>query len=125
MSSELNLVFIILGVEHLLLVMKYFMMAVIPDMPGWVRKCQARVDNEKQKMMIEEAERDENEKIGLLKERMGDIERGQKEMMVRMKDKIKRMREDMDNKDRDVKEIKTKKQEEKKEEELKGVKVMQ
>ena len=42
-------------------------MAIILDVPGWVKESQSRVEREKDKIMIEEAERDENEKIQILK----------------------------------------------------------
>lgn len=56
-------------------------------------------------MMIEEAERDENEKIAILKNKLIEFESRNKDMLLNMKTKIKKMKEEVQKKDIMIKEL--------------------
>lgn len=67
LESELYLLWIIVAIEHFIILVKVICSVTIIDMPGWVQKSFTKVKTETEKIMIEENERDENEKIFKLK----------------------------------------------------------
>ncbi len=62
-TIEAYSLWIIVGIEHFIIIMKVWSANAIADIPVWVKKSLDRVNTETEKIMIEENERDENEKI--------------------------------------------------------------
>ena len=101
-------------------------MSVIKDVPGWVENTQKRIDTHKEKLKIEEAERDENEKILILRNKLREFEEAKGELLGTMKEKIKKMKDELIKKDQQLKEYSKKiSEDKKKEEENKGVKILE
>jgi len=60
----------VVGVEHVIIILKFFAAAIISDVPSWVRKAELKIAKEIEKQQIEEAERDENQQINFLKDKL-------------------------------------------------------
>ena len=95
------------------------------DMPSWVGKSLKRIKHEQERLILEENERDEKEKIVSLKEKLDEFESRNRSMLTSMKDKLKKLKLDMAKKDKQLSELGVKivaKEEEA--EKLKGVQVL-
>ena len=76
-------------------------------------------------MIIEESERDEKEKIVILKEKLDGFEKRNQTMLASMKEKVKKLKQEMARKDKQLSELGVKvvaKEEEA--EKLKGIQVL-
>ena len=69
-ETEIYLLWIIVGVEHVIITIKYIVQIVIADVPAWVKKSADKIESIKDRLMIEENERDENEKIKALEDKL-------------------------------------------------------
>lgn len=68
MRDDINILWVILIIEHVLIVLKFFLQAVILDKPGWVDKAQRKIKYENEKQQKEESERAEKKRNELNQE---------------------------------------------------------
>jgi hypothetical protein len=64
------LLWIIVGVEHAIIIIKQICAEVIPDVPGWVQKSQELVKREKKKLQLDDIEADKKKFVGIIKEKL-------------------------------------------------------
>lgn len=63
LNSDLYLLWIIVAIEHAILLVKGLTSAIIKDVPDWVEKSQLRIEHEHLLLRDEEDERKDNEKL--------------------------------------------------------------
>eukprot|EP00347_Sterkiella_histriomuscorum_P016772 403351910 len=117
-ESEIYLLWIIIALEHFIILVKVICSVTINDMPGWVQKSFTRVKTVQDKIMIEENERDENEKIDKLKKEystliikyntiLSKIKQNELNKQIELQKKDKRYNDLSRDKERSIKEEKS------------------
>ncbi|CDW83357.1 anoctamin-like protein [Stylonychia lemnae] len=92
LDTEIYLLWIIVGVEHIIIAMKYIVQVLINDVPAWVKKSADRIENVKDKLMIEQNEREENEKIQVLEQKLREMSQKHKESIRLFSEKVKQFK---------------------------------
>ena len=66
--TEINLLWILVGVEHAIIIIKQFMAEAIPDSPDWVVKALLRVERQKNELGKADVENERKQQIDMLDE---------------------------------------------------------
>jgi hypothetical protein len=92
-ETEIYLLWIIVAVEHVIITVKYIVQVMIDDVPAWVKKSADKIESVKDRLMIEENERDENEKIQALEDKLKKMSLKHKETIRMFNEKTKQFKE--------------------------------
>jgi hypothetical protein len=72
-ENDVYLLFVIIGVEHCIVLIKQLVAELVPDMPPWVEKAQLRIERQENEMMLREEEEEEERKQKVAKDALAKI----------------------------------------------------
>jgi len=72
-QNDIYLLFIIIGVEHCIVLIKQLVAELVPDVPPWVEKAQHRISRQEEEMAKREEEEEEDRKEKIANEALAKI----------------------------------------------------
>jgi Calcium-activated chloride channel len=106
----LYLLWIIVGVEHIIVLVKQLTSELVPDVPGWVEKAQLRVERQQNELQLREQDRDMQRKQQAAEtamQRIREMQIKREQMLSEIQKEIQRLRDTVDTRQEEIERLRT------------------